>query len=109
MQRQRVPANNVSEQKALDPSVNSLSYLFTLLGFYEIERAKSRESWPTILQPGGPVWSRTLVFFETFDPVQVRYAGHEWRKLLEMVVSSAQAMSSVSSKYIFLPRDIPMC
>lgn len=82
--------------KALDPSVNSLSYLFALLGFYEVERIKSRENWPAVLQPGGPVWPKTLKFFETFDPVQVRYAGHQWRRLLELVVASAEAVSSVS-------------
>lgn len=34
-------------------------------------------------------------FLERFDPVQVRYAGHEWRRVVEMVAKSARAVSKV--------------
>jgi hypothetical protein len=34
-------------------------------------------------------------FLERFDPVQVRYVGHEWRRVVEMVAKSARAISKV--------------
>lgn len=36
-------------------------------------------------------------FLERFDPVQVRYAGHEWRRVVESVAKSARACSKVRS------------
>ncbi|KAK2762787.1 hypothetical protein FQN54_000961 [Arachnomyces sp. PD_36] len=78
----------------LDPSVNSLSYLITLLAAYDLQRAKTQEAWPTTLRPGSAIWSKSLTFLKTFDSVQVRYAGQEWRKLVELVISSAEAVST---------------
>ena len=36
-----------------------------------------------------------LDFMDTFDPVQVRYVGFEWRRLIDAVVRVAEASSNV--------------
>jgi hypothetical protein len=36
-----------------------------------------------------------VLFLETFDPVQMRYAGQEWRKLVDSVEQIARATGSV--------------
>jgi COP9 signalosome complex subunit 3 len=50
---------------------------------------------PDELQPGGAVWNKLVLFLETFDPVQMRYAGSEWKKLVEFVEYIARATESV--------------
>lgn len=50
---------------------------------------------PDSLQPGGPLWNKLVLFLETFDPVQMRYAGHEWRKLVDLTEQIARAIDSV--------------
>lgn len=35
------------------------------------------------------------MFLETFDPVQMRYAGYEWRKLVDYVEEIARELGSV--------------
>lgn len=34
-------------------------------------------------------------YLRAFDPVQVRYAGQEWRQLVELVAKAAQMISKV--------------
>ena len=36
-----------------------------------------------------------LEFMDSFDPVQVRYVGFEWRRLIDAVVRVAEASSNV--------------
>lgn len=36
-----------------------------------------------------------MLFLETFDPVQMRYAGAEWKKLVDLVEQIARAVGSV--------------
>ena len=36
---------------------------------------------------------------DRFDPIQVRYAGNEFRRLVEAVASRARTFSQVSSDY----------
>jgi hypothetical protein len=36
-----------------------------------------------------------VFFLETFDPVQMRYAGLEWKKLVEFVEFIARSVESV--------------
>ena len=44
--------------------------------------------------PGGHLWQKMLVFMERFDPVQVRYLGHDWRRLIETVARAAELSSN---------------
>lgn len=83
----------------LDPSVNSLSYLHVLLAQIQAQTEKPRSfrSGPTISHPGSSLWKRTVRLLEKFDPIQIRYAGAEWRKLLEYTVRVARVMNQVSS------------
>lgn len=48
---------------------------------------------PENLRLGGYLWSKAVLFLRQFDPIQVRYAGHEWRQLVELVVQGAEAAS----------------
>jgi COP9 signalosome complex subunit 3 len=50
---------------------------------------------PADLLPPGNLWSRVVSYLRTFDPVQVRYGGQEWRQLIELVVQAAQVVSKV--------------
>lgn len=36
-----------------------------------------------------------MLFLKTFDPIQVKYAGYEWRKVVESVARAAEAVSKV--------------
>lgn len=38
---------------------------------------------------------KVLDFMEVFDPIQVRYAGAEFRRLIELVARTAQVASKV--------------
>ncbi|GAD98623.1 COP9 signalosome complex subunit 3 [Paecilomyces variotii No. 5] len=81
---------------ALDPSVHSISFL--LIFHFQVHAAQSttKESIPQDVRPGGTLWLKALQFLKAFDPVQVRYAGHEWRRLLELVAKAGEAVSKPS-------------
>ncbi|KAI4101858.1 MAG: hypothetical protein L6R37_004733 [Teloschistes peruensis] len=68
----------------LDPSINTLPYLFVLLGHFYASRQKS-----TVL--GSPLWIKALGFFDRFDPVQIRYVGTEFRGLIGCIGDVALA------------------
>lgn len=53
------------------------------------------------LSPGGRLWTKALLFLNTFDPVQVRYAGYEWRKVVEYVATAAQTANKVGIIHVF--------
>ncbi|KAJ9223049.1 hypothetical protein DTO169C6_4523 [Paecilomyces variotii] len=78
---------------ALDPSVHSISFL--LIFHFQVHAAQSttKESVPQDVRPGGILWLKALQFLRVFDPVQVRYTGQEWRRLLELVAKAAEAVS----------------
>ena len=65
----------------LDPSINTLPYLYALLAHIGTSNS---------IPPGERLWGKMLDFVSRFDPVQVRYAGHEWRRLLDATVKSAE-------------------
>ncbi|KAL9129144.1 MAG: hypothetical protein Q9217_002319 [Psora testacea] len=39
--------------------------------------------------PGLPLWQKVLNFMDLFDPVQIRYGGHEIRRLIEVTAQRA--------------------
>ncbi|KAL2001440.1 hypothetical protein VTN02DRAFT_1776 [Thermoascus thermophilus] len=77
----------------LDPSLHSLSYLFIHHSCVLAVQSRTKETFPEDVQPGGRLWSKALLFLKEFDPVQVRYAGQEWRRLVELVAKAAEAVS----------------
>ncbi|KAH4203988.1 hypothetical protein HBH96_000730 [Parastagonospora nodorum] len=76
----------------LNPSVNSIAYAFALR--QRISATIDKKNIPDSLKPGGALWNKLVLWLETFDPVQMRYAGLEWRKLVEVTEQIARAMGS---------------
>ncbi|KXS99017.1 hypothetical protein AC578_6146 [Pseudocercospora eumusae] len=62
----------------LDPSVNSIAYLISLC---ELIKANSKDK-----KRIDQLIFNAVGFFTSFDPVQVRYVGNEWRMLLEWTI-----------------------
>jgi len=79
----------------LDPARHSLAYLFVILAHYQALQTKGNKQFPDSFQPGGELWSKSVIFLKVFDPIQVRYAGHEWRKVIELVARAAEMVSRV--------------
>ncbi|EFQ98902.1 COP9 signalosome complex subunit 3 [Nannizzia gypsea CBS 118893] len=71
----------------LDPALHSVAYLNVLLAYYQVAQKSDKSSF----QPGGEGWKKALLFFETFDPIQVRYAGREFTRLVEIIASIANS------------------
>lgn len=83
----------------LDPSIHTLPYLWTLLAHASAATAGSKrnaETIPAEIQPDGTLWPRLVTFLERFDPVQVRYAGQEYRDVISYVAQGAIQASKVS-------------
>ncbi|CAG8023800.1 unnamed protein product [Penicillium olsonii] len=80
----------------LDPSNDSIAYLFVL--GVQVQRAQelSGNNCPADIRPGGKLWARTAQFLTRFDRIQVRHNGKEWRQLLEIVAQASQAASKAS-------------
>jgi COP9 signalosome complex subunit 3 len=76
----------------LSPSVNSIAYAFALR--QRIHAVVDKRTVPDTLQPGGELWNKLVLWLETFDPVQIRYAGTEWKKLVDFVEQIARATGS---------------
>lgn len=72
----------------LDPSINTLPFLYVLLAHSNAGKQKA----PTI---GSPLWHKAFDFLRTFDPVQVRYVGMEFRRLVMFVRDVALAGNKV--------------
>ena len=76
-------AKPVDKQNILDllnPSVNTLAYLFALCGqlqFLGKDKARIDDAL-----------NRSVIFFTSFDPTQARYAGEAWRSLLEWALDA---------------------
>ncbi|KAF1930280.1 uncharacterized protein M421DRAFT_369933 [Didymella exigua CBS 183.55] len=75
----------------LNPAVNSIAYAFALR--HRISAAMDKKSSDTV-QPGGALWNQLVLFLETFDPVQLRYAGQEYKKLVDYVEPLARNAGS---------------
>ncbi|OJD21574.1 hypothetical protein ACJ73_07085 [Blastomyces percursus] len=77
----------------LDPGRQTLAYLFVLLSYYQVSHENTKESFPATWLPGGEIWLKSVALLKVFDPIQVRYAGQEWRRLVDVVVKSAEIAS----------------
>ncbi|KAJ5788091.1 hypothetical protein N7457_003081 [Penicillium paradoxum] len=76
-----------------DPAIDSIPYLFGL--HLQIQKARELNSdiFPEDLRPMGRLWIRATRFLGCFDRVQIRYAGREWRQLVELIGHASQAAS----------------
>ena len=80
----------------LDPSINTLPYLFALMAKINDSGGKQKEGSSTHgFSPGSQLWERMLVFMESFDPIQVRYAGHEFGRLIDLMADKARRKRQV--------------
>lgn len=75
----------------LDPTTNAIAYAYALR--HRIEAANKKS--PDQLQPGSSLWNALVLFLESFDPVQMRYAGDQWRKLVDYVEQMARGANAV--------------
>ncbi|KAG0636556.1 hypothetical protein HOY80DRAFT_1054128 [Tuber brumale] len=82
----RAPAATLAYQHAgtdvlalLDPSVNSLAYLYILVARIDLGQKDAMEV----------VWRQVVIFLETFNPKQVRCAQDIFRRLVEYFFSFA--------------------
>jgi COP9 signalosome complex subunit 3 len=76
----------------LNPTANSIAYATTLR--IRIHQTMEKNN-TALLAPGNATWNRLVLFLESFDPVQMRYAGTAYRKLVENVEQMARAAGSV--------------
>ncbi|KAH6643855.1 hypothetical protein C7974DRAFT_324937 [Boeremia exigua] len=76
----------------LNPAVNSIAYAFMLR--HRIAAAVEKPASHKLIEPGGALWNRLVLFLETFDPVQMRYAGHEYKRLVDFVEPLAREAGS---------------
>lgn len=91
----RAPVECLSSAKGgqvLDPTANSIAYSITLR--IRIGTAIDRNNFDQV-RPGDTLWNRLVLFLESFDPIQMRYAGHEWRTLIDYVEQIARATGTV--------------
>lgn len=79
----------------LDPTTNSIAYAFTLR--HRIEATNKKGADP--FRPGVPLWNKLVLFLESFDPVQMRYAGEQWRKLVEYAELTARNEGAVRRSF----------
>ncbi|OAX83819.1 hypothetical protein ACJ72_01820 [Emergomyces africanus] len=97
----RIPAHKLAADipgkgnllELLDPGRQTLGYLFVLLSHYQVSQENTKESFPTAWLPGGQIWLKSVALLKMFDPLQIRYAGQEWRGLVEMVAKSSKIAS----------------
>ena len=75
----------------LNPTTNAIAYAYTLRHRIEAAHKKSTDQ----LQPGSPLWNALVLFLESFDPVQMRYAGDQWRKLVDYIEQIARNANAV--------------
>ncbi|EIT77438.1 COP9 signalosome complex subunit 3 [Aspergillus flavus] len=77
----------------LDPSLHTLSYLSVFLFKIQSLQGSNKSRLPEQIYPGRELWLKAIRILRSFDPFQIRYAGHEWHRLVQLVVQAAQAVS----------------
>ncbi|KAJ5750846.1 hypothetical protein N7533_007874 [Penicillium manginii] len=76
-----------------DPATDAITYLFLLRLQIQTLQETSQEKLPADLLPSRVLWTKCVHYLKKFNPIQVRYVGHEWRQLIELVAQAAQAAS----------------
>lgn len=81
----------------IDPSKNTLPYLYTLLAHIHGSGGKQKSSSISdTYRPGSALWQKMLDFMERFDGRQIRYAGTELRRLIDATAIKAKRVSQVN-------------
>lgn len=78
----------------LNPAVNTIAYAYALR--HRVTGHVEKRTIPDSLKPGGTLWNCLVLFLETADPVQLRYVGPEWKRLVEATEQIARAIGSPS-------------
>ncbi|KAF2835018.1 hypothetical protein M501DRAFT_1020231 [Patellaria atrata CBS 101060] len=80
----------------LNPAVNSIPYLYVLLAQIHShgDRPKHLKHVADAVKPDSLLWARIAHFLEVFDPIQIRYVGQEYRRLLDFVALVASLCNS---------------
>lgn len=68
---------------SLDPSLDTLPYLFAL--YATVSAATSQKGESKTLYPGGPLWSKLATFLVECDRLEIRYGGSMWKELVEVL------------------------
>ena len=78
-------------EQIVDPSINTITYLYVLLAEINTPGGKQKVGNTSDgFKPGAKLWQRMLDFMERFDPVQIRYAGNELRRLMDITALKAR-------------------
>ncbi|KAJ5988283.1 hypothetical protein N7481_003493 [Penicillium waksmanii] len=86
-------ANDPTILDNFDPAADSITYLFLLRLQIQTLQETSPDKLPADLLPSRELWTKCVRYLKNFNPTQVRYVGHEWRQLVELVAQAAQAAS----------------
>jgi COP9 signalosome complex subunit 3 len=78
----------------LDPSINTIPYLFTLLANIAANASVISHSSFSVSKV---LWTKMLDFMDKFDPVQIRYVGHDFVRLIEWVERAGDLEMNVLS------------
>lgn len=77
-------------EQNLDPALDTLPFLYTLHAQVQLMVQKPTKTVLPALLPGGGLFERLSVFLRSFDPVEVRYAGPQWRFVMDTLADIAQ-------------------
>ena len=87
----------LTSPQIIDPSINTLPYLYILLAHITSTGGKQKaNNTSDDFEPDTTLWQRMLNFTESFDRIQIRYAGDELRQLVEAIAAKARRISEVS-------------
>ncbi|KAI9762569.1 MAG: hypothetical protein M4579_000372 [Chaenotheca gracillima] len=102
---QRTPASALTSEtedggtllQALDPRLNSVPYLYVLLAQSNSQQSHSGKTSSAffvnngLIDPMTPLWANAVHFLQKFDSRQIRYVGHEFRRLVDLIAKSAKS------------------
>jgi COP9 signalosome complex subunit 3 len=74
----------------INPALNSVPYVFALLANINAFQNQSNNALD-----GAILWDRIVVFLETFDPIQIRYVGLEFREVITAAANLARRSQQV--------------
>lgn len=91
-QNQLTPVNGKAASDpltVLDPGLDTLPYLYALNARLDQSSGKTN-GLDENAQLGGPLYQNIARFLTLFDPVEVRYAGGLWRRVLDTLATMIQ-------------------
>jgi COP9 signalosome complex subunit 3 len=106
--RDHVPDFHLTHAQLLDPSVNTIAYIFALQARIALsgDSPLSPRHIPEPHKPGGAIWNKMTRFLETADSVQLRYVGAEWRRLVDYMQTVARVVGAVC---VYLTQQSSLC